>query len=112
MTPSVTYKPHNDFGLMAADLQNIIAVLQQHTAVEEAFIFGSRAKGNYKNGSDIDIALKGSAIDHSIVSNISYVLNEETPMPYKFDLVNYHAIVNAHLREHINRAGLSFYKRG
>ncbi len=112
MIPSVINKTPEVFGLKYTDLQNIISVLLQHTEVEEAIIFGSRAKGNYKTGSDIDIVLKGSAINHSAVRNISYLLNEETQMPYKFDIVNYHTIVNADLVNHINRAGISFYRRG
>ncbi len=65
-------------GLKDGDLKNIITVLQQEAEVEEAIIFGSRAKGNYKKGSDVDIALKGTGLDYRIIGNISYILNEET----------------------------------
>ena len=111
MTPSATNKTGNILGLREDDLQNIIAVLQQHKEVEEAVIFGSRAKGNFKNGSDVNIALKGSRLTWNITSEISDVLNEETQMPYKFDLLNYHNITNKDLTEHINRIGIYFYKR-
>ena len=112
MTPSIINKTHNVFGLKAGDLQNIIAVILQHAEVEEGIIFGSRAKGNYKTGSDIDIVLKGAGISRETIGNISYILNEETQMPYKFDILNYHTIANADLVKHIDRAGVSFYKRG
>lgn len=99
------------FGLSSADLEAIVAILQKHPQVMEAVIFGSRAKGNYKIGSDVDVALKGEKLDFNTISNISYLLNEETLMPYKFDVLNYHTISNAELVEHINRVGLSFYKK-
>lgn len=111
MTPSIIGERSNSFGLKQSDLQNIIAVIQQQPEVEEAIIFGSRAKGNFKTGSDIDIALKGAEVNHTITRNISYFLNEETQMPYKFDVLNYHTIANKDLVEHIDRAGMSFYKR-
>ena len=98
------------FGLKEKDTEKIISVLSEHPEVEEAIIFGSRAKGNYKKGSDIDIALKGK-LTFKIVSHISFVLNEETAMPYKFDVLNYHTIRNKDLTEHIDRSGISFYNR-
>lgn len=112
MTPLIINNTSNLFGLINGELENIIAVIKQQMEVEEAIIFGSRAKGNYKNGSDIDIALKGSEVNYTTTSNISYILNEETQMPYKFDVLNYGNISNKDLTEHIDRAGISFYKRG
>lgn len=111
MTPSPINKTSFSSGLKDGDLENIVAILRQHSEVEEAIIFGSRAKGNYKNGSDVDIALRGTALDYLITNNISYILNEETQMPYKFDVLNYHSISNKDLTDHIDRVGISFYKR-
>ncbi len=97
------------FGLRKKDLENIISILKKYTEIEEAIVFGSRAKGNYKNGSDVDIALKGK-LNFETIAHISYLLNEETTMPYKFDILNYTAIKNNELIEHINRAGICFYQ--
>jgi predicted nucleotidyltransferase len=112
MMPSAQNNTGSSFGVKQGDLRSIIDVIKQHLEVEEALIFGSRAKGNYKNGSDIDIALKGDAVTDTTISNISYILNEETQMPYQFDVLNYHSVVNGDLVKHIDRAGISFYKRG
>ena len=101
----------NAFGLTTLDIETIVAILRKQPLVMEAIIFGSRAKGNYKNGSDVDIALKGEKLDFKTITHISYVLNEETLMPYKFDVLNYHTISNTELVEHVDRVGLSFYKR-
>ena len=111
MIHSAINKTGNTFGLREDDLENIIAVLQQHKKVEEALIFGSRAKGNYKNGSDVDIALKGTKLDWNTANDIGYILNEETQMPYKFDVLNYDNIANKDLTEHINRTAISFYRK-
>jgi predicted nucleotidyltransferase len=99
------------YGLKKSDLEIIMNILQMEGKIEEAVIFGSRAQGIYKNGSDIDIALKGKDIDAGIISHISYQLNEETLMPYKFDIINYHAINNDALIEQINRYGVSIYTK-
>ncbi len=112
MIPSVIHNTHNLFGLKQEDLLTIIAVIQKYAEVEEAIIFGSRAKGNYKMGSDIDIALKGSGISDKTTGSISHTLNEETQMPYQFDVLNYRTLVNKDLQKHINRVGIPFYERG
>jgi Nucleotidyltransferase domain. len=111
MTPLSKKEMGNSFGLKEDDLQNIIDILQQQPEVEEALIFGSRAKGNYRAGSDVDMAIKGDGINLKIITHISYLLNEETVMPYQFDVLNYHSIRNLELVEHIDRAGISFYKK-
>ena len=50
----------------------------------------------------MDIAIKGAELDFDTISQISYLLNEETSMPYKFDLVNYHSIQEPALLDHID----------
>jgi len=99
------------FGLKLRNIDVIIAIMQRFAVVEQALIFGSRAMGNYKKGSDVDIAIKGRDIDYTLTSKISYLLNEETPMPYFFDVIHYTSITNPHLIEHIDRVGKVFYDR-
>ena len=101
----------NNTGLLQPDLDIVLSVLGEFPNVKEAIIFGSRAKGNFKNGSDVDIALKGENINLEIVTNISHRLNEETILPYKFDVLDYQSINNSKLTEHINRIGISVYLR-
>ncbi len=97
------------FGLQHEDITAIIAVLAQYPSVQTALIFGSRAKGNYKQGSDVDIALKGAEMSDQTAAAVAYQLNEETIMPYRFDVLNYHTIVNPDLRAHIDRVGQQLY---
>lgn len=100
-----------EFGLGKADLVEIIDVFKTVPEIEEAVIFGSRAKGNYRKGSDVDIALKGVGLTSEIVNHVHWLLEEETKLPYFFDIVDYKSISNQALREHVDRCGKSFYKR-
>ena len=96
-------------GLQQDDLKIIVSVLIQYPEVNEAILFGSRAKGIFRSGSDVDIALKGEYLHADIVTRISYELNEETILPYKIDVLNYHTLSTKELVEHIDRVGISFY---
>lgn len=98
------------FGLSERDLAQITAVLSDYPAVAQALIYGSRAKGVHRRGSDVDIALKGDDLTYRIIAAVSYRLNEETTMPYRFDLLNYHTIDNPDLVDHIDRVGVLFYQ--
>lgn len=83
----------------------------QFPAVEEALIYGSRSLGTYRRGSDVDIALKGKELHSDIVREVSFLLNEETIMPYHFDVLNYHCLTNRELTRHIDRVGAVFYNK-
>ena len=99
------------FGLRAQDLAEIIGTIQQFLVIEAAVIFGSRAKGNYKKGSDIDIAIKGKEITREDVTLLVDLLNEESALPYYFDIVHYDGITEKELTQHIDRVGKSIYLR-
>lgn len=101
----------NRFGLSEIDIATLTDTLSREPRVKKAFIFGSRAKGNFKHGSDVDIALKGNDLTFEDISRISYLLNEETNIPYKFDVLNYHSINEPALTAHIDRVGIEFYSR-
>ncbi|MBI5214215.1 MAG: nucleotidyltransferase domain-containing protein [Ignavibacteriae bacterium] len=100
-----------DVGLSEQDTSNILEVLEQFPEVDEAVIYGSRAKGNYRSGSDVDIALKGNQLTYNTIVSISFQLNEDTLLPYHFDVTDYSKISNSDLREHIDRVGKKFYSR-
>ena len=99
------------FGLKKAELLKIIQVLEAFPEIDEASFFGSRALGTFKPGSDIDIVLYGSSLGDNI-TRISYLLQQETTLPYFFDILDYHEISNPELKQHIDRVGQVFYKHG
>ncbi len=80
----------------------------RHPQVRRAVLFGSRANGCQKPGSDIDLALDG---DHLSLVDILHIENEfdDLMLPYRIDLANLAAIDNPALREHIDRVGIDFY---
>lgn len=98
------------FGLTQADMQQIVQAVQQFPQIEGACIFGSRAKGNYKPGSDVDIAISGEKISPEIVTRLGIILNEETRLPYFIDIVHIQSLTDSSLKEHIHRVGQWFYK--
>ena len=102
---------NNKFGLLQQDLDSIIDILKKQEAIEEALIFGSRAKNSYKKGSDVDIAIKGKQVNHNVINEVSYSLNEETIMPYQFDILDRNKITNHHLTQHIDCVGITIYKK-
>ncbi len=100
----------NKFGLLETDMQILKQAFSQITQIQQAFIFGSRAKGNYKNGSDIDIALKGD-MEQKQLKKLHFQLNEESPLPYKIDLIHYETLQENALKEHIDRLGVLIYTK-
>ncbi len=98
------------FGLTHTDLHLIVDIIKAYPQVDEAIIFGSRALNTYKRGSDVDIALKGKGLGLTS-STISGILNEESPLPYFFDVIDYNLIDNENLKNHIDRIGQRIYKK-
>lgn len=99
------------FGLKEKELRTIIEYLKKYAVVEKACIFGSRAKGNYKTSSDIDIALFGDNIDFNVVSDINYYLNEESDLVYFVDVLHFETLESIDLQEHIIRCGVEIYSK-
>ncbi|MBN3034564.1 MAG: nucleotidyltransferase domain-containing protein [Bacteroidales bacterium] len=98
------------YGLDPADIESIVSVLRKNERITEAVLFGSRAKGNCSPVSDIDIALKGEGLR---VADIAEALAEihELPIPNKTDLVIFDRIEEPALIGHINRVGITLYRR-
>ena len=93
------------FGLSEKAIKIIVDVIQNTPEIEKAIIFGSRALDNYKNGSDVDIALLGENVDENVKLRVSSILNENTPLPYYFDVLNFNSISNNSLKMHIEQFG-------
>jgi len=100
-----------NFGLSEENTQTILETIRPYKEIEQAVIFGSRAMGNFKPTSDIDIALKGN-ISQTVINKIWGFLNDEAPrFPYKVDVLDYNAISNAELRKYIDTYGKVFFDR-
>ncbi|MDF0728954.1 nucleotidyltransferase domain-containing protein [Cytobacillus sp. S13-E01] len=100
------------FGLLDHDHNYILKALRSLEEIDSARIFGSRAIGNYKKGSDVDIAIIGKSISSTTISKLDELLNEEYPLPYFFDILHYEEINNEKLIEHIDTVGKELYRKG
>ena len=98
------------FGLKESNVEDIVRIIAAFPEVQQAILYGSRAKGNYKAGSDIDLVLLGEALNMSLVNKISLEL-DELYLPYTFDISMLHQIDNVELVEHIARVGITLYGR-
>ncbi len=99
-----------EFGLPDRTVAIIRQILADFPAVKKAVIYGSRAKGNYKPGSDVDLTLFGDGLDLRTLGEISSRL-DESPIPYQVDLSIFDRLDHMKLREHIERVGIAFYQR-
>ena len=99
-----------DTGLSVDTTEKIKRTLSQFTGVEKAVLYGSRAKGNYKSASDIDLTLYGIGLSQETLMEISIAL-DDLLLPYTIDLSLYTSLDNGALREHIDRVGLIFFQR-
>ena len=98
------------FGLKEATINKIIAVFGKYTQIDKILLYGSRAKGNYRNGSDIDLTLIGDQLNYSQLSSIESDI-DDLFLPYSFDISIFKDIDNPDLIEHINRIGVVLYEK-
>lgn len=98
------------FGLKERVIDQLRAVLGRHPQVERAILYGSRAKGNFQPGSDIDLTLVGG--DELTLSTLYRIMDEidDLLLPYTFDLSLYSQINDPDLRDHIRRVGAPLYE--
>lgn len=85
-------------------------IFKKYAEVEKVILYGSRAKGNYKPGSDYDITLVGHNINLSTLNKISLDI-DDLLLPYKFDISIFNHIENMDLIDHINRVGITIFSK-
>lgn len=98
------------YGLENGVLSNIILVLKENKKLSKAILFGSRAKGTFHAGSDIDLALFGNELSLDDILKIT-METERLHLPYKLDLIIYNRIHEPALKEHIDRVGVILFDR-
>jgi predicted nucleotidyltransferase len=100
------------YGLPEAAVQKICVVLSRHPQVKQAILYGSRAKGNHKHGSDIDLTLRGGA---DLTLPVLYRIMDEFDdlfLPYVIDLSIYANIGDPDVIAHIQHVGITVYEKG
>ena len=99
------------FGLPESAIARICAIFAAHPEIEKAVLYGSRAKGNFKPGSDIDLTLYGSGLTHALLLDLLVEL-DDLLLPWMIDLSLFACLNHPALQEHIERVGKVFYQRG
>tara|TARA_Y100001933_G_C18922193_1_gene531482 strand:+ start:627 stop:935 length:309 start_codon:yes stop_codon:yes gene_type:complete len=97
------------FGIDDRTWQEILSVFSEYKEIKKASIFGSRAKGTFKKGSDIDIVLFGENITTAIILDILTKL-DDTYIPQEFDIIAFSQIDNPDLIDHIESVGIEIYE--
>ena len=98
-----------DLGLNERELASVRSILREFPEIKLVYVYGSRAKGNYKAGSDIDLAIMEPPTDLRLRSKIQSLFND-SPLPMRVDLVDFHSLESDSLKAHILRVGLPIYK--
>ena len=96
-------------GLPQPACQRLFEVLQQSAKVQEVWLFGSRAMGRYREGSDLDVCLVGEAITHLDRLQLMHAI-DELLLPWPVDLALRHELPDE-LLDHLNRVGRCLWRR-
>jgi predicted nucleotidyltransferase len=99
-----------NYGLSPAAVLRVQEVLSRFPNIDKAVLYGSRAMGTYKVGSDIDLSLYGNGLSLQSLAAIASEL-DDLLLPYTIDLSLFSMLNNAELRDHIERVGKVFYER-
>lgn len=107
--PHTSIKMTEQFGLKSDVIKKIHTVFASFESIDVAILYGSRAKGNYKTGSDIDLTLKThGTLPHGFLPNVANAI-DGLDLIYSFDISLLQQINNDNLLEHIDRVGVEFY---
>jgi predicted nucleotidyltransferase len=98
------------FGIKKNTLSEIIELFQKHSCIKKVILYGSRAKGNYRPGSDIDLCLVGRSIEDAVLTQIDDEL-DGLLLPYQFDISVRNKIFDQSLLDHISRVGKVIFLR-
>ncbi|MBQ5424484.1 MAG: nucleotidyltransferase domain-containing protein [Bacteroidales bacterium] len=97
------------FGLSDSVIVELQDVFRRHKNISKVLIFGSRAKGNYREGSDIDLVAIGNNLDYNQIIKILTEI-DDLELLYSVDLLDYSKIIGTPIGDHINRLGQVFYQ--
>ena len=92
-------------GLSDKQTEQIKDILRQYKEIDKAVLFGSRAMGNYKKASDVDITIMGENADFNLAAKIKSHFENDTYLPYFFDIISYNTIQSEELKQHIKMYG-------
>ncbi len=87
------------------EVEKEIIEIAKRNHLKKVIFFGSRARGDFKRTSDIDLAVSGGDISLFCVE-----IEEETPTLLEFDVVDLDKPVQQELRKSIENEGIVLYE--
>ncbi len=102
--------PQDKCGLTLSTQEKLNSVFKKYSEIKKVILYGSRAKGNFKNGSDIDLTIFSEDRKFSGLLKIANEI-DDLNLPYEVDISLFHHIDNKNLIEHIERVGFVFYSK-
>jgi predicted nucleotidyltransferase len=97
------------YGLSDTVIEELKGVFRRHPNIQKVLIFGSRSKGNYRVGSDIDLAVIGKDLDYNQLLDILCEI-DDLELFYSVDLLDYQKKKGTPIGDHIDRVGQVFYE--
>tara|TARA_R110001592_G_scaffold2039_6_gene12694 strand:- start:1424 stop:1747 length:324 start_codon:yes stop_codon:yes gene_type:complete len=97
-------------GFTKSQFNTLLKIFLSIQELQQVILYGSRAKGNYSEGSDVDITLKGEKVNHQTLQNLSKMVDDSS-LPYQFDISIFSTIENQDLIDHMNRVGQLIYSK-
>ncbi|MBF0399498.1 MAG: nucleotidyltransferase domain-containing protein [Magnetococcales bacterium] len=98
------------YGLADETIEKICSVFECYQEIDKAVLYGSRARGNFKPGSDIDLTLYGENLTFDLCATVAEAM-DDLLLPYTVDLSVFDTLEQTKLREHIERVGVKIYER-
>jgi len=92
-------------GLTQRDIQTLFGIFNKFREVKSVYLYGSRAKGTHKFGSDIDLAIMNAGVSDKTIRNIKAEI-EESGLPYFVDITNFATLNHKEFAEHIKKVGI------
>ena len=98
-----------NYGLSSEVVAKLHSVFIKYPEIEKVVLYGSRAKGNFRKSSDIDLTVFGTQLNDAILSQIGFAI-DDLLLPYTVDLSIFWQIQNSELKSHIERVGVHLFK--
>lgn len=99
-----------EIGLRASDIEQINAIFARYPEIDEVILYGSRARGNYRQGSDIDLTVMSATLTERQLADIETEV-DDLLLPYKLDLSLYRSLLATALMAQIQESSKMFFKK-
>ena len=101
----------NRYGLRDKDMKYMEELFLGEPTIDKVILYGSRARGDFERGSDVDLAIFGEYITPSVISNLHFKLENESPTLLFFDMFHFEKVTNRSLKENILKEGREIYSK-